>query len=105
MSLKSRSIVTRTGNRIYYEDEFVPARRRINLTSGDMIRFLREAKEWTQEELARRSGISATNLSLLENDRVDIGKKRAFQIAKAFGVHHAPIIYPGTQARDISQAA
>ncbi|OGR82512.1 MAG: hypothetical protein A2901_00395 [Elusimicrobia bacterium RIFCSPLOWO2_01_FULL_54_10] len=105
MSLKSRRIVTRTGNRIYYEDEFVPARRRINLTSGDMIRFLREAKEWTQEELARRSGISATNLSLLENDRVDIGKKRAFQIAKAFGVHPATIMYPGIQARDISQAA
>ena len=87
------------------EADFSPARQRTKLTSGGMIRFLREGKEWTQEKLAQKSGISATNLSLLENDRVDIGKKRASQIAKAFGVHPATIMYPGIEARDISRRA
>jgi transcriptional regulator with XRE-family HTH domain len=33
-------------------------------------------KGWTQAELARRPGISPTNISLLENEKVEIGKKR-----------------------------
>ena len=41
--------------------------------------MLRELKKWSQKELAERSGISETNISLLENDNVsnsaaDIGK-------------------------------
>src|SRR3989344_4772680 len=105
MSSKSRRMNIKKAMNVINEADFVPARTRIKLTSGDMIRFLREGKEWTQEKLARRSGISATNLSLLENDRVAIGKKRAHQIAKAFGVHPAVIMYPGIEARDISRAA
>ena len=38
--------------------------------------MLRDLKGWTQEQLAQRSGISATNISLLENEKVDIGKQR-----------------------------
>ena len=33
-------------------------------------------------------------MSLLENNKVDIGKKRAEQIANAFGVHPAIIMFP-----------
>jgi len=39
--------------------------------------MLRELKGWTQGELANRCGISATNISLLENEKVEIGKKGA----------------------------
>ena len=67
--------------------------------------MLRELKEWTQDELAERSGISATNISLLENDRVDIGKRRAEQLAKAFGVHPAIIMFPEYEAAEIQKAA
>jgi len=56
--------------------------------------MLRELKGWTQGELANRCGISATNISLLENEKVEIGKRRAEQIAKAFGVHPAIIMFP-----------
>lgn len=63
-------------------------------SSGDAIRQLREEKGWTQQELARRSGITATNLSSLENGHIEIGKKRAEQIAHAFGVHPAAIMFP-----------
>ncbi len=55
--------------------EFVPARRHAVLTTGEVIRMLRELKGWTQAELAERSGISTTNISLLENAKVEIGKE------------------------------
>ena len=74
--------------------EFVPAKSHASLSTGEVIRMLRELKEWTQAELANRSGISSTNLSALENDRVDIGKRRAEQLAKAFNIHPAIIMFP-----------
>jgi len=85
--------------------EFVPAKPHAKLTSGEVIRLLRDLKGWTQAELARRSGISATNLSLLENDRVEIGKRRVEQLAKAFDVHPAIIMFPEYEAREIQKAA
>ena len=85
--------------------EFVPAKRHAVLTTGEVIRMLRELKGWTQAELAERSGISATNISLLENAKVDIGKKRAEQIAKALGVHPAIIIFPEYEGSEIRQVA
>jgi transcriptional regulator with XRE-family HTH domain len=84
---------------------FSPARKHANLTTGEAIRMLRELKNWTQEELAKKSGIDAKNISLLENDRIEIGKKRAVQLARAFGVHPAIIMFPEYEADLILKAA
>lgn len=65
--------------------------------------MLRDLKSWTQAELAKHSGINATNLSLLENDRVEIGKKRVEQLAKAFDVHPAIIMFPEYEAKEIQK--
>jgi len=85
--------------------DFVTAKAHAPLTTGEVIRLLRELKGWTQRELARRSGINAANISLLENERVDIGKKRAEQLAKAFQVHPAIIMFPEYEADAIESAA
>ena len=45
------------------------------------------------------------NFSLLENNKVDIGKKRAEQLAQAFGVHPAIIMFPEYEASLIQSAA
>ncbi|MFN0117138.1 MAG: helix-turn-helix domain-containing protein [Elusimicrobiota bacterium] len=87
------------------KNEFHLAKQHVRVTTGETIRILREKKGWTQEELAGRSGISSTNLSMLENDRVDIGKKRAEQLARAFGVHPAIIMFPEYESADIRRAA
>ena len=86
-------------------DDFAPAKKHATVTTGEAIRMLRELKGWTQEELARRSGINAKNISMLENDRIDIGKRRAEQLAKAFKVHPAIIMFPGYEGEPIQQAA
>ena len=87
------------------KNEFVSARPHASLTTGEVIRMLRELKGWTQSELAERSGINATNISLLENDKVDIGKKRVELLAKAYDVHPAIIMFPEYEAREIQKIA
>jgi len=86
-------------------EEFVAARAHAKLSTAEVIRMLRELKGWTQQELAVRSGISASNISLLENDRVEIGKKRAVQLAKAFDVHPTIIMFPEYESGSIGSAA
>ena len=81
------------------------AKAHASLSTGETIRMLRDLKGWTQNDLAERSGISPTNLSLLENDRVEIGKKRAEQLAKAFQIHPAIIMFPEYEALEIQKAA
>lgn len=87
------------------KSDFAPAKKRATLSTGEVIRMLRELKGWTQEELARRSGVNAKNISLLENDRVDIGKRRTEQLAKAFKVHPAIIMFPEYESKLIGKAA
>ena len=87
------------------KNDFVPAQKHASLSTGEVIRMLRELKGWTQEVLEQRSGINAKNISLLENDRVEIGKKRAEQLAHAFNVHPAIIMFPEYEAELIQKAA
>ena len=84
---------------------FTTAEPHVSISSGEVIRMLRELKEWTQRDLAEYSHISPSNISLLENDRVEIGKKRARQLADAFGVHPAIIMFPEYEAAEIKRAA
>ena len=84
---------------------FTPAQKHISFTTGDVIRMLRELKGWTQEKLAALSGVNAKNISLLENNKVDIGKNRAVQIANAFGVHPSIIMFPEYEAELIHMVA
>lgn len=87
------------------QGEFVTAKAHAKLTTGEVIRMLRELKGWTQAELARRSGISPTNIILLENEKAGVGKKRVEQLAKAFDIHPAIIMFPEYEAKEIQKAA
>ena len=87
------------------KSEFMTAKSHAKLTTGEVIQMLRELKGWTQSELAVRSGISATNISLLENGKVEIGKRRAVQLAQAFDIHPAIIMFPEHESQAITRAA
>ena len=87
------------------KDEFVKAKAHIKLTTGDVIKMLRELKGWTQKYLAKKSGITDTNISFLENKKIEIGKKRAEQLSKAFAVHPAIILFPEFEQIEIGKAA
>ena len=87
------------------KNDFIAAEKHAVITTGETIRMLRELKGWTQEELSRRSGINSKNISLLENNNIDIGKKRAEHLANAFGVHPAIIMFPEYEADLIRKIA
>ncbi len=74
--------------------KYLPERKHAALGVGETIAMLRELKGWTQEDLARRSGIAATNISRLENGHMDLGKQRSIALAEAFGVHPATLMFP-----------
>lgn len=85
--------------------DFISAKKHAILTTGEVIKLLRELKGWTQQDLAKKSSISSTNISMLENDRIEIGKKRVKQLATAFKVHPAIIMFPEFEAEAIAQVA
>jgi len=87
------------------KSDFKPAKHHTISTTGEVIKMLRELKGWTQEELAKYCSINAKNISMLENDKLDIGKKRALQIASAFDVHPAIIMFPEFESKEIQKAA
>ncbi len=67
--------------------------------------MLRELKGWTQQELATRSGMTASSISLMENERVEVGKKRVEQLARVFDIHPAIIMFPEYESKEIAKAA
>jgi transcriptional regulator with XRE-family HTH domain len=67
--------------------QFRTPRPHARLTTGEVIRLRCELKGWTQQNLAKRSCINASIISLLENGRVEIDNRRAEQLAKAFEIH------------------
>ena len=73
--------------------DLVPAGQSILMSPGEMIRTLRELKEWSQLDMARETGISQTNISAIENGRVQIGKDRSIVIAEALSVHPSSIMF------------
>lgn len=87
------------------KSDFKPPKQHAALTTGEVIKLLRELKGWTQEELSKHCFINAKNISMLENDKLEIGKKRAEQLAKAFNIHPAIIMFPEYEAREIHRAA
>jgi len=87
------------------KSDYRSARQHTVLTTGEVIRMLRELKEWTQEDLAKYCSINAKNISMLENNKIKIGKKRALQLAAAFDVHPAIIMFPEYESKEIQKVA
>ena len=60
------------------------------LTVGRILKAFRLGNEMTQAELAKKIGISAKNLSDIENGRQSVSPEKASKIAKKIG--HSEIV-------------
>lgn len=49
------------------------------------IRSMRTERNWSQEEMAQKLGVSRQTVNAIENDKYDPMLPLAFKIAKAFG--------------------
>ena len=75
--------------------EYRVARRRIEVSTGESVRILRELQELSQNELADLCGIPQSTISAIENDRVKLGVERAKILARALKCHPAVLVFPG----------
>ena len=74
---------------------FRPARKRIEVSVGESVRIVRELQGYSQNELARLTGIPQATLSAIENDRVRLGVERAKTLARALKCHPVVLVFPG----------
>lgn len=83
----------------------------IKTSPGGVIRAHRKNFRITLKELSKATGIAESNLSLIENDKVEIGIKRATLVGAALGVDPAFIIFPSgyepykTEAEQVRKTA
>ena len=80
---------------------FHPATKRVDVSVGESVRIIRELQGYSQNELAKLTGIRQATLSAIENDRVRLGVERAKVLARALKCHPAVLVFPGWEvARD-----
>ena len=77
-----------------FEQDFFAPESVADLTTGDMIKILREKNELSQNQLAEMTGLSQPTLSGLENNRITLGVERAKILAKALNAHPALFLFP-----------
>ncbi len=71
------------------------ARQRVNVTVGESVRIVRELQGLSQNDLAKRTGISQATISGIENDRVRLGVERAKALGRALKCHPGVLVFPG----------
>lgn len=74
----------------------------ILMSSGEMVLMLRELRGWSQTDLSKATGISQTNISAIENNRVQIGKERAIMLAEALCVHPSAIMFSDYKSKSVA---
>lgn len=76
---------------------YIPARKRVDVTPGESVRIVRELQGLSQTQLSALCGIPQTTISSIENGRVNLGVERAKVLANALRVHPAVLVFPGWQ--------
>ena len=76
-------------------NDYRKAIKRIDVSTGDSVRILRELQEMSQNDLAAATGIPQSTISAIENDRIRLGVDRAKVLAKALRCHPAVLVFPG----------
>ena len=80
-------------------------------TAGSIIRAFRKKFKVTLKELSKLTGIPESNLSTIENGRLEIGVKRATLIGAALGISPESLLFPNgksqyeKEAKRVRQAA
>jgi transcriptional regulator with XRE-family HTH domain len=76
---------------------YIPAKKRIEVTPGESVRIIRELQGFSQTQLSTLRGIPQTTISGIENGRVNLGVERAKTLATALRCHPAVLVFPGWQ--------
>jgi len=75
--------------------DFLPAKKRVEVSVGESVRILREFQELSQRQLSELTAILQSTISAIENGRVNLGVERAKVFARALHCHPAVLVFPG----------
>lgn len=75
--------------------DFIKAKTTVHVSAGESVKIIRELQEFSQNELAKLTGIPQSTLSAIENDRVKLGVERAKVLARALQCHPSVLVFPG----------
>jgi len=64
------------------------------LTPGNLIRSIRKNFGLTLKEIEGLTGIKESNLSAIENDRLELTKHYAEILGAALGIHPSSLLFP-----------
>lgn len=78
-------------------DDFIPAKKRIDVSPGESVRIIRELQELSQTQLSALCGIPQHTISRIENGHVNLGVERAKVLARALHCHPTVLVFPGWQ--------
>lgn len=84
--------------------DYQKAIKRLELSTGQSVRIMRELQEMSQNELAAVIGIPQSTISAIENDRIRLGVERAKVLARALRCHPAVLVFPGWDIEQESAA-
>lgn len=76
---------------------FVPAKRRVDVSPGESVRIIRELQSLSQSQLSEICGIPQTTISGIETGRINLGVERAKTLANALHCHPAVLVFPSWQ--------
>jgi len=79
---------------------FRPSKSRAKLSTGEMLRIIRDKNQLSQAQLAKLAGLTQATISSIENGRINIGIERAKVLAKALHVHPAVLAFPDWESTD-----
>lgn len=84
--------------------EYIKTKKTIDVSVGESVRIIRELQEFSQNDLARLTGIPQSTISAIENDRIQLGVERAKVLATALKCHPAVLVFPGWEINEQSAA-
>ena len=76
---------------------FIPAKKRVEVSPGESVRIIRELQGLTQSQLSELCGVPQTTISGIETGRINLGVERAKKLATALHCHPAVLVFPGWQ--------
>jgi len=75
--------------------DYKTAIKRVDVSTGESVRIIRELQGMSQNNLAESSGIPQSTISAIENDRINLGVERAKTLARVLVCHPAVLVFPG----------
>ncbi len=85
-------------------EECRPAKKRVRVSVGESVRFIRERQELSQNQLAQLTDIPQSTISATENDRIRLGVERARVLARSLKCHPGVLVFPGWELPDQTAA-